>query len=406
VSRLAFLHPALLGMGLHVASARARRALLGHPRHSGTAEDILRAGLEACWSGRYLTASPGHYRQFWMRDTGFAAPSLVRLGPPWPERLLSSLAWALGVWRDRRSHVSTTINPLLRWPVDIFDYGVDSLPLLLASLQALAAAHDEAVADRTHALVDEHRGWIASEVEHFVDVVVDPSTGLVRSDRAFSAHRDTFRNGSNAYANAMVALLGRIVVETGWAPDRLSHHFTGESHASDWGLLLRRHFWMGDRFRDRLGTDETSGEANIWPFHLGLIQDDGDKMLATALETLRREGFTTPYPLKFEVSHRADGLLLVYRLWSADYQTTTSWTSLGSIYLALLRRVDPAGARVELDRMRSLIERDGTFWEVLDGSGRPWRSRSRLSISDVSMLWGAVLLETLEADRAWHTSPR
>ena len=406
MSRLAFLHPALLGMGIHVASARARRALFGHPRHPGTAEDILRAGLEACWSGEYLTASPGHYRQFWTRDTGFAAPSLVRLGGQWPDRLLSSLAWAMGVWRDRRSHVTTTINPLLRWPVDIFDYGVDSLPLLLASLHALASSRDPAIAGRTSALVEEHRAWISAEVEHFVDVAVDPATGLVRSDRAFSAHRDTFRNGSTAYANAMVALLGRVVVETGWAPDLLSHHFAGEGQGADWGLLLRRHFWLGDRFRDRLGTDETSGEANVWPFHLGLIDDEGDGMLKAALETLRREGFTAPYPLRFEASHRADGLLILYRLWSADYQTTTTWTSLGSVYLALLRRVDPAAARVELDRMRALIERDGTFWEVLDSTGRPWRSRSRLSVSDVSMLWGATLLETLAADNAWHTSPR
>ena len=395
MSRLAFLHPALLGMGLHVASARARRAILGHRRYPGSAVDILRAGLEDCWSGEYLTASPGHYRQFWTRDTGFAAPSLVRLGGPWPDRLLSSLAWALRVWRDRRSHVTTTINPLLRWPVDIFDYGVDSLPLLLASLQALASSRDPAVAGRAAALVEEHRSWISTEVEHFVDVVVDPATGLVRSDRAFSAHRDTFRNGSTAYANAMVALLGRVVVETGWGPDLLSRYFSDEGRAPDWGLLLRRHFWLGDRFRDRLGTDETSGEANVWPFHLGLIDEPGDAMLRAALETLRREGFTAPYPLRFEASHRADGLLLAYRLWSADYQTTTSWTSLGSIYLALLRRVDPAAARVELDRMRALIERDGTFWEVLDSAGRPWRSRSRLSISDVSMLWGAILLEAL-----------
>jgi hypothetical protein len=405
VSRFAFLHPALIGMGLHVASARARRAVFGHRRHQGSAEGILRAGLEACWSGEYLTASPGHYRQFWTRDTGFAGPSLVRLGGPWPERLLSSLAWAMGVWRDRRSHVTTTINPLLRWPVDIFDYGVDSLPMLLASLQALASSQDAVIAARARALVDEHHGWIEAEVEHFVEVVVDPTTGLVRTDRAFSAHRDTFRNGSTAYANAMVALLGRVAAETGWAPDVLSHHFvapTGQSSkgsasaAPDWGLLLRRHFWLGDRFRDRLGTDETSGEANVWPFHLGLIRDDA--MLAAALETLRREGFTAPYPLRFDASHRADGLLLAYRLWSADYQTTTSWTSLGSVYLALLHRGDPATARAELDGMRALIQRDGTFWEVLDGSGRPWRSKSRLSVSDVSMLWGAILLETLEAD--------
>jgi hypothetical protein len=400
VSRLAFLHPALLGMGLHVASARARRAVLGHRRYPGSAEDILRAGLEDCWSGRYLTASPGHYRQFWTRDTGFAAPSLVRLGGPWPDRLLSSLDWAMGVWRDHRSHVTTTINPLVRWPVDIFDYGVDSLPLLLGSLHSLAASRDPAVAERTRSLVDEHRAWIAEEVQHFVDAVVDPWTGLVRSDRVFSAHRDTFRNGSTAYANAMVALLGRVVVETGWAPDLLSRHFTSGNNEPDWGLLLRRHFWIGDRFRDRLGSDDTSGEANVWPFHLGLVVDPGDAMLGAALETLHREGFTMPYPLKFEASHRADHLLLIYRLWSADYQTTTSWTSLGSVYLALLRRIDPTAARAELDRMRALIGRDGTFWEVLDGDGRPWRSWSRLSISDVSMLWGAILLETLEADRS------
>ncbi len=380
--------------------------------------------------------------------------------------------------------------------------------MLLASLQALAASGDAAIADRTRALVDDHRDWIAGEVEHFVKTVVDPSTGLVRSDRAFSAHRDTFRNGSTAYANAMVALLGRVVVETGWAPDLLSHHFapdgfvfpdsrpgshvppampvagirtdragsgvaagsaaaadaTGSGsaasatasgaasdaassgaaadatasraadqaarmtatgiadddddaepdfghtkrqrpgHATDWGLLLRQHFWLGDRFRDRLGTDDTSGEANVWPFHLGLIADDGEVMLAAALETLRRDGYTLPFPLRFEASHRADGLLLAYRLWSPDYQTTTSWTSLGSVYLSLLRRVDPAAARVELDRTRALLERDQTFWEVLDASGQPWRSRSRLSISDVSMLWGAILLETLEADRADRTS--
>lgn len=404
-------------MGLHVASTRVRRALVGHKRYTGSAEDILGAGLEACWSGRYLTASPGTYKQFWTRDTGFAAPSLVRLGGPWPARLLETLEWALGVWttldraarawrgsRAPRAHVTTTISPVVRWPVDIFDYGVDSLPMLLHSLQALTTSEDHVVAARANGLALEHAAWIADEVEHFVDRVVDPATGLVRSDRQFSAHRDTFRNGSTAYANAMVALLGRVLVETGWGPDLLSRHFAAAAAATpeglDWGALLRRHFWAGDRFRDRLGTDETSGEANVWPFHLGLVEDDA--MLAAALETLRRERYTAPYPLRFDVAHRSDGQLWAFRLWSADYQTTTSWTSLGSIYLLLLRRVDPAAARVQLDRMRALIERDGTFWEVIDGSGRPWRSRSRLSVSDVSMLWGAILLESLEADRTTH----
>jgi hypothetical protein len=407
VSALAFLHPALIGMGLHVASVRVRRAVLGHRRYAGSAEDILRAGLEDCWSGEYLTASPGHYRQFWTRDTGFAAPALVRLGEPWAERLLSSLAWAMAIWRRRGSHVTTTINPLLRWPVDIFDYGVDSLPLLLASLRSLAEGGGTAAAGAT-ALAREHRAWIAAEVEHFVAHVVDPETGLVRSDRHFSAHRDTFANGSTAYANVMVALLGRTVAETGWGPDLLSRHFAdgsggarsrgvsdrpGGTAAPDWGLLLRRHFWLGDRFRDQLGSDATSGEANVWPFFAGLVGDR--EMQARALATLRRDGYTAPFPLRFQASHSPAGMLLVYRVYSPDYQTTTSWTSLGSIYLSLLSEVDATAAVVELDRMRALVERHGTFWEVLDARGEPWRSRSRLSVSDVSMLWGAILLETL-----------
>ena len=394
---LTFLHPALLGMGLHVASARVRRAVVGHRRYPGDAAAIVRAGLEDCWSGKYLTASPGHYRQFWTRDTGFAAGALVRLGGPWPRRLLSSLGWAIDVWRERGSHVTTTINPLLRWPVDVFDYGVDSLPMLLASLQALARSEDAEVAAAAEALASRHGEWIEAEVREFVDRVVNPATGLVRSDRHYSAHRDTFRNRSTAYGNAMVAVLARTVFETGWGPDLLSRHFdagSGESRSRDWSSLLRRHFWIGDRFRDRLGTDETSGEANVVPFWAGVVDDSA--MLAAALATLGREGYTAPYPLRFSAAHSDAGLLPAYRLWSADYQTTTSWTSLGSMYLALLGRVDPAAASVELDRMRALIQEHGTFWEVLDCAGRPWRSRSGLSVSDVSMLWGAILVEELE----------
>jgi hypothetical protein len=386
LSRRALLHPVVIGMGLRVAGVRARRALRGHRRYAGAAEDILRAGLEDCWTGEVLTASPGTYRHFWTRDLGFAAPALKRLGDPWPARLEASLAWALDAWRRRGSHVTTTVNPLARWPVDVFDYGVDSLPWLIASLRVAGA----------DGLARDHAEWLEREVRHYVEEVVDPRTGLVRAGRHFSAHRDTFRNGSTAYGNAMVAMLGRDIAETGWGPDLLSRHFLGDDGVPDWGRSLREQFWLGDRFRDRLGTDATSGEANVWPFQLGLVDDRS--MLTAAVDTLRREGYTAPYPLKFEVAHRTDGQLWAFRVWSPDYQTTTSWTSLGSVYLSLLRRVEPEAAAVQIGRMRELVERDGTLWEVLGSRGRPWRSASGLSISDSSMLWGAILLDLLTSE--------
>lgn len=389
----AYVHPATLGIFAHVTRVRGTRALRGHRRTAGTAEEIVRAGLERCWSGRYLTASPGHYRQFWTRDTGFAARSLVRLGDPWPERLASSLEWAISIWRRRGTHVTTTINPIVRWPVDIFDYGVDSLPFLVSSLRALGPTGD--------ALARANGAWLASEVEHFVDRVIDPETGLVRSDRHFSAHRDTFRNSSTAYANTMVAMLARDIAETGWGPDLLSRHFGGDSGdtaagggaSADWGALLRRHFWTGDRFRDRIGHDGTSGEAIVFPFFTGVVDDL--EMQRVALSALRADGFTSPYPLRFSIVHELERIVPINRLTSADYQTTTTWTSLGSMYLSLLAQVDPEKAKRDLHAMRMLIERDGVFWEVLNDRGLPWRSGNRVSISDVSMLWSAILLETL-----------
>ena len=102
---------------------------------------------------------------------------------------------------------------------------VDSLPTLLWSLQSLTRAADARIAEGAAALAHEHRAWIANEVDVFIDRVVDPSSGLVRSDRHFSAHRDTFWNASTAYANTMVALLARTVAETGWGSDALTRFF-------------------------------------------------------------------------------------------------------------------------------------------------------------------------------------
>jgi hypothetical protein len=79
-----------------------------------------------------------------------------------------------------------------------------------------------------------------------------------------------------------------------------------------------------------------------------------------------------------------------------DYQGSTVWTSLGAIYLQLLRSVDPDLAAREIARYADWIEREGTYWEVLDGEGRPWVSPRRLFIGEESMLWSAIFLDVLE----------
>lgn len=368
--------PAVVAEYIHTLGIRVRRQLRGHTHHRGEAAAIVRACIEACWNGRTFTASPGHFDTFWTRDLSFSVPSLLRLGHG--ERVRGSLAYALDIWTKRRGHVTTTIHYFDR-PGDVFEYGVDSLPLLMAALRA---------ADATD-LVERHATWLQAEVGHFYETVVDPAAGLVRSDRKFSAHRDTVVNRSNAYGNTMVALLAKTIEETGWLESPFEPHFDG-----DYGRLLLEHFWVDDHFRDALGEETVSGEANIWPFYSGVIGDP--EIVAPALRYLDANGFCDPHPLRYETSRRPEREVWVTRHVLPDYQGSTVWTSLGAMYLQVLRTVDPDLAARETARYIEWIERDGTFWEVMDSRGQGWVSPRWLMIGEESMLWSAIFLDHLE----------
>jgi hypothetical protein len=367
--------PAVLAVYVHNAGIRVLRQLRGHTRHPGEAAAVIRACIEACWNGRTFTASPGHFDMFWTRDLSFSAPSLVRLG--YRDRVHMSLSYALDVWTKRRSHITTTIHYWDR-PGDVFEYGVDSLPLFMAALRATGA--DD--------LVERHRAWLEAEVAHFYDRVIDPTTGLVRSDRKFSAHRDTVVNRSNAYGNTMVALLAKTIEETGWFASPFARHFEG-----DYGRLLLEHFWVDDHFRDALGDETVSGEANIWPFYTGVIADPA--IISPALAYLDANGFCDPYPLRYETSRRPEREVWLTRHILPDYQGSTVWTSLGAMYLQVLRTVDLTLAVAETARYVEWIERDGTFWEVMNSKGQNWVSPRWIMIGEESMLWSAIFLDHL-----------
>lgn len=367
--------PAVLAEYVHNAGVRLRRQFRGHTRHDGDAASIVRSCIEACWNGRTFTASPGHFDMFWTRDLSFSVPSLLRLGHG--ARVHGSLAHALDVWTRRRSHITTTIHYFDR-PGDVYEYGVDSLPLFMAALRA---------ADATD-LVERHRTWLERQVAHFHDLVVDPASGLVRADRKFSAHRDTVVNRSNAYGNTMVALLAKTVAETGWFESPFERYFEG-----DYGRLLMEHFWVDDHFRDALGDETVSGEANIWPFYTGVIADPA--IIGPALAHLDANGFCDPYPLRYETSRRPEREVWLTRHVLPDYQGSTVWTSLGAMYLQVLRTVDPALAAAETARYVAWIERDGTFWEVMDHRGQNWVSPRWIMIGEESMLWSSIFLDHL-----------
>lgn len=358
---------------------RARRGLRGRKRHPGSARDIIRSCIDDCWDGTHYRASPGYFRQFWTRDLSFSAPALARLSPAHRDRVIASFDWAIRTWERRDSHVTTTIH-FFDQPVDVFDYGVDCLPLLMAALHRIGA--DD--------LLAEHRRWLEREVRHYMDEVVDPSTGMVRNDRKYSAHRDTIVNRCNAFGNSMVALLAMTVVDLGWdVPDPMAPLALAPQR------ILLDHFWdPRGFFRDSPGDTTPSGEGNIWPFWTGVIRDP--EVLRQALGTLEERGYADPYPLKYEPIRKPEIEPLFVRTFMPDYQGATVWTSLGSMYLQLLHHLDLAQARRGADRYVAWIERDRTFWEVIDDETGERYSSTLLTHSDESMLWSAIFLDLLE----------
>ncbi len=352
------------------------RRLRGARRYPGDAEAICRAVVDACWDGHHYCASAGHFRQAWTRDQGFAAPSLVRLGHR--DRLHASLAWMLDVWRDK-GHVTTTIMGR-RAARDVWTFGVDSLPLLLHSLRA-AEAED---------LVGAHAAWLREDIERYALTVLDPATGLVRDDRAFSTHRDTLRCRSNAYANTMVLLLDRHLRETGWLPSPVPD---GQADR------FLEAFWHEDHFVDRPDTGEVTGDGTVAPFFFGVVPDSLG--LRSALAAAEDAGLATPLPLRYAARRDPSAEDPMTRRFVPDYQGTAVWSSLGAMYLELLQRSDPEAARPVAEAYRQAVERDGTVTEVWDGQQealRPYRGTFSIFIADEAMLWGAILAEAFGKD--------
>jgi hypothetical protein len=375
---LELLQPAILPAYASGAARTVHRAVRGHVRHPGTATTILPAVIDRCWDGRRFAASGGQFRQLWARDFGFATPALVRLGHG--ARVDASLDWALGAW-SRAGRITTTIFPGAR-VADVWDYGVDSLPFVLRALRAAPSGER---------LVARHGAFLAGEVARFAVEVLDPATGLVRADRRFSTHRDTVATSCNAYATAMVALLERELRDTGWFP--LPFPAGAAGRLVDW-------FWRGDRFGEGPhGTPEhglMTGDGNVVPFWLGIVPDDlGARAMLDAIDAA---GLTAPLPLRYSAtpSPAEDA---VQRLFVPDYQGTAIWTSLGAMAVEVALRVDPPRGQRWLAGHLELIEREGTMWEVYDGSLRPYRGRFGLWRADEAMLWGALFLDLLRRSR-------
>jgi hypothetical protein len=361
--------PVLIGAGAAVAARSIARRLRGWKRYVGSVEAVCHAVLEDCWNGAFFAGSAGHFRQFWTRDLAMCTPALCRLGHR--DRVLASWAWSMDRF-ERARRVTTTIF-LRRYPRDVYAYACDSLPLLLWALKQADADH----------LIHRYRDLLAREIQRYYDTVFDPEIGLARTDGYFSAPRDCMTGRSTTFANTMVALLARLLDGESTLPNPFRGH--------DVAARLYAEHWTGDFFRDALDRSLPSGDANVWPFLVGIFNDSDMKRRAFA--TLESRGLTSPVPLRYFEKRLPDSELPVPRLFTPNYQGDPSWTQLGPLYLQLLRDVDPERMAGHRRRMGELIDRDRNYLELYEIDGNPYHGRAFLYHADEGMIWAALFLD-------------
>jgi len=342
-------------------SIRVKRE--GINKYNGNADEICRQIIKDCWNGKYFQTSNGHFCEFYIRDFGWCADSLIKLG--YKDKVKKTIAYTLGVYS--KQGLKTTITPK-RKAVDIFAYAPDSLAFLIRSLRVLGDKN----------LIKKYKDFLKIETQKYFDLVLDKENGLVRKDRFFSSIKDEALRKSSLYNNIMTAMLSNELNKL-----RLWNPFK----KFNFKKIIKTNFWTGDYFLDDLsGNKHIAGDANIIPFWTDVF--DERKMLNLCIDKIQLEGLDKPFPLRYTKEIPKNFNFVNWFV--PNYEGNTVWMHIGLMYIEIIKRIDKNKAKGYLNKYTRLIEKNRNFLEVFNPDATPFKSF--FYYADEGMLWAANYL--------------
>ncbi len=359
-------------IGRVIGTLRAEKRQLVN-RYFGTNERFDGNALEICahvvdrlWDGDFYRTSLGHFDFFWMRDFGTVTEALVRLGHT--DRVHHTLQWALHHYR-RAGIVKLCIDK----SGNVFNAparSIDALPWLLHSI----------VVSR-YPLNTAERRFLERQLRTYRRIFLDKKTGQLRR-QSFGEMRDAVLYDRSAYAVSLVGRLAQCVE----ALD-LRHAFAYRS--SQYSQELLDYYWNGQYFKADRRTDAFSAECALFPFLLGGI-DDAAKAIST-FTFIEKRRLNYPYPLKYTDQPEAFRYRLgMGHVFMPNYAGTAIWSWHGAYYLQLLKRYHCPEYTEQHARFSRMIERHGTFPEMLSPDGSWYYSP--IYRGDPGMIWAALYL--------------
>ncbi len=311
--------------------------------------------------------SAGHFHEFWARDFGFCVDSLLKLG--YTAKVKRTLAYALKKYSEH-GKITTAINPqgiAFDFP-DV--YSPDSVAFFFYALQKANAGY----------LIEKYKAFLNREIKRFYLTVLDKNTGLVKRKTHFSALRDYYIRDSSCYDNTMVALLAETLKKIKILDNPFKRF--------DFKKIIKDNFWTGSYFLDDLsGKKHVSGDANIFPFWLGIFDDS--KMLSSAIQAMQDAGLDKPFPLKYVSGNPKEKKIFIEFLVS-DWERNCIWPHMGPMFISLVKKIDEYEANTYFLSYKHLIQKNRNFYELYTPDGKPYKSL--FYMADESVIWCANYL--------------
>lgn len=312
---------------------------------------------------------------FYIRDIGLAAPGLMYMGMA--KELERCMTVALQVW-EQAGRVTTSINDKLR-AVDVFEYGADSLSLLLRTLRLLGS----------NDLVRRYETFLNDAIQHYKETVFDPQSALVREDRSLSTTKDNTIRPSPLYANINMLLLQH---EIGRLRD-VGHKLVDPLKEYDTMGAVMERFWMAKKnsFRDALGHEYVAADQIFAPY-LRVFHDE--PRVSHMLDSIVSEGLADPLPLKYTQAPKPATEHRLLSFMASNYQGNTIWTMLGVAFLWVLHERNDDRTELYLKRYEEIIARDGNCIEIYNPDLSMYHALAYTY--DEGMTWFAPLYRVLD----------
>lgn len=336
-------------------------------RYEGNAKQICETILKELWNGTYLETGKGNYPQFWSRDFGVMLPYLIALG--YKKECERTLAYALERFK-KKGKITTQITPKGK-PVSFPNVpSPDSIALIFRSVTLL----------NNRELQKKYEGFLQKEAKRYQEEILDKE-GKIRRHQHFSGMRDHAIRDAASYDLVMSYVMQQ-------ACKKLRIAFI----QTDYKKTLLANYWNGEYFNDDMSNNTLSADANIYPFYYGLITEK--KKLKKVINNIQEKGLDKPFPIKYVADKKEKGKMIWKEIFSKDWEADAIWPWAGLPYIEILARIDNKKATEHLKKYEQLIEKHGTFIEVYDKEGKPYKSP--FFSTGEAMIWASMFLKLKE----------